>query len=68
MNKQAGSLGGFLVLEGDLAAGDGLDIFVLGSGAGASAIKCGEMTLSRYSALNYSQNCARDLRCALNGA
>ena len=28
----------------------------------------GEMTLRRYSALNYSQNCARDLRCALNGA
>ena len=28
----------------------------------------GEMTLRLYGALNYSQNSARDLRCALNGA
>ena len=28
----------------------------------------GEMTLRLYSALNYSQNSARDLRCAVNGA
>ena len=28
----------------------------------------GEMTLRRYGALSYSQNSARDLRCALNGA
>ena len=28
----------------------------------------GEMTLRLYSALSYSQNSARDLRCALNGA
>ena len=28
----------------------------------------GEMTLRLYGALSYSQNSARDLRCALNGA
>ena len=28
----------------------------------------GKMTLRLYSALSYSQNSARDLRCALNGA
>ena len=40
-----------------------------GSLFGASAIKYfGEMTLRLYGALSYSQNSARDLRCALNGA
>ena len=31
-------------------------------------LSVGEMTLRLYAALNYSQNSARDLRCALNGA
>ena len=31
-------------------------------------LSVGEMTLRPYGALNYSQNSARDLRCALNGA
>ena len=31
-------------------------------------LSVGEMTLRFYGALNYSQNSARDLRCALNGA
>ena len=31
-------------------------------------LSVGEMTLRRYAALNYSQNSARDLRRALNGA
>ena len=31
-------------------------------------LSVGEMTLRLYGALNYSQNSARDLRCALNGA
>ena len=31
-------------------------------------LSVGEMTLRLYGALNYSQNRARDLRCALNGA
>ena len=31
-------------------------------------LSVGEMTLKLYAALNYSQNSARDLRRALNGA
>ena len=31
-------------------------------------LSVGEMTLRLYGAINYSQNNARDLRCALNGA
>ena len=31
-------------------------------------LSVGEMTLRLYAALNYSQNSARDLRRALNGA
>ena len=31
-------------------------------------LSVGEMTLRLYGALNYSQNSARDLRCAVNGA
>ena len=31
-------------------------------------LSVGEMTLRLYGALSYSQNSARDLRCALNGA
>ena len=31
-------------------------------------LSVGEMTLRLYGAFNYSQNSARDLRCALNGA
>ena len=31
-------------------------------------LSVGEMTLRRYGTLSYSQNSARDLRCALNGA
>ena len=31
-------------------------------------LSVGEMTLRLYCALSYSQNSARDLRCALNGA
>ena len=31
-------------------------------------LSVGAMTLRLYGALNYSQNRARDLRCALNGA
>ena len=31
-------------------------------------LSVGKMTLRLYGALNYSQNSARDLRCALNGA
>ena len=31
-------------------------------------LSVGEMTLRLYAALNYSQNSAHDLRCALNGA
>ncbi len=31
-------------------------------------LSVGEMTLRPYSALNYSQNSIRDLRCVLNGA
>ena len=31
-------------------------------------LSVGEMTLRLYSALNYGQNSARDLCCALNGA
>ena len=32
------------------------------------SLSVGEMTLRLYAALNYSQNSARDLRRALNGA
>ena len=35
---------------------------------GASLISVGEMTLRLYGALSYSENSARDLRCAINGA
>ena len=31
-------------------------------------LSVGEMMLRHYGAFNYSQNSARDLRCALNGA
>ena len=40
----------------------------LGDGRVLPPSSVGEMTLRLYSALNYSQNSARDLRCAVNGA
>ena len=53
--------------------------FAEGAAAGAAGVpgliaevlpllSVGEMTLRLYGAFNYSQNSARDLRCALNGA
>ena len=50
------------------ATGDRPGCMLVTRGKVLPPLSVGEMTLRLYGALSYSQNSARDLRCALNGA